>query len=139
MERRKRSLVERARAAFRVKQHPGSSEEYGLKVYLPLPEDHTARHLVGTLTCERGEWTFCYDSGYAEDATAPAISAFPDKGKIYRSRDLWPFFYVRLPPLEREDIKEIVQREGLKEKDKLRLLGFLSRRAITSPFEFELV
>jgi HipA-like protein len=135
-----RDQVSRFLRAFGAGGHPPapSDEPVELLVFVHPGAPGEARVLVGTLASQGERWSFKYDSRYATDPTAPAISAFPDKTRTYESPFLWPFFDVRLPPLEREDVREIVEREGLEEEDKLRLLGVLSRRAITSPYEFEL-
>lgn len=130
-----RTWVDRALGAFGVKRHEVVEEGHALRVLL---RQHGERRSVGILTTDGDEWTFAYDPAYIQDPDAPAISAFPDKTVSYRSKDLWPFFGVRLPSTERQDIREVMERRGLRESDKLQLLGALSRKAVTSPWEFEL-
>lgn len=91
--------------------------------------------LIGTLINDAGEYVFRYDAAYAERADYPALPAFPEKQREYRSRDLWPFFNVRLPPLDRADVKRLIRERNIEAGDTLRLLAELGRRTITTPYE----
>lgn len=138
IEERKRSLLDRVRMAFRIDgSAPAGERPRELLVFIRDPREPGRRQLIGRLTEGDEMWTFAYDASYAASDLAP-ISAFPDKHKSYQSEQLWPFFGVRIPPLEREDVRAVVDREGLNDHDKLGLLGALSKRAVTSPYEFEL-
>lgn len=136
----KKSWKELFLRAFGASRHEASSDgPLELRIYLHVPRPHAdERVLVGSLRSTGDVWRFEYDEKYADDPARPPISAFPDKTRTYEAERLWPFFDVRLPPLEREDVRAIVEEHNLEERDKLRLLGFLSRRAVTSPYEFEL-
>lgn len=81
---------------------------------------------------------FRYDPIFAQAQDATPISAFPDLDQEYRSEDLWPFFAVRLPPVEREDVKRALEQRHIPESDVLRLLAELSRRGVSSPYRFSL-
>ena len=48
------------------------------------------------------------------------------------------FFRVRLPPLEREDVKRTVTELGIAPDDEFALLAAVGRRTIASPYELEL-
>ena len=91
--------------------------------------------LVGTLLNEAGEYVFRYDADYAAHPEYPAITAFPEKQREYRSPNLWPFFDVRLPPLRRADVQHVIRERGIDEHDVLRLLGELGAKAVTTPYE----
>jgi HipA-like protein len=96
------------------------------------------RILVGSLTEEGREYVFRYAESFKRQQEIPPISAFPDVDEEYRSRQLWPFFSVRLPPLDRPDIEELLRERGLKKEDALALLAALARKPISTPFEFEM-
>ena len=68
----------------------------------------------------------------------PPISAFPELEEEYRARELWPFFAVRMPPLDRPDIQNLLRERGLKKDDALGVLGSLAQKPISTPFEFEM-
>ena len=91
--------------------------------------------LVGRLSCEQGEYVFRYDSGYV----GKPISAFPRMGQEYRSGRLWPFFAIRIPPLNREDVREEIANRSLREDQILEVLGSVAKVSVANPYEFELV
>jgi HipA-like protein len=93
---------------------------------------------VGTLTYEDDLWVFRYTDAFAAQDDIPPISAFPDKTKSYRSRQLWPFFHVRVPPQERDDVREAMQERGIQSSDTFGILAVLGGKTPTSPYEFEL-
>jgi len=112
-------------------QHaPGDSES--LNLFLPLDRDE--RILVGTLRREAEDFVFEYSTEFAKSGL-PTLPDFPRTGDVYRSPDLWPFFLVRLPPLDRPDVRAEIERMKLDSEDTLKILGRLGRAAITSPYE----
>src|SRR5689334_21281916 len=90
--------------------------------------------LVGTLSTEGGEYVFRYSDLFRARRDLPPIGAFPDRNQVYRSRELWPFFQVRLPPLDRPDVKQVVETRNLDKSDLMSLLPELGGRAVTSPY-----
>jgi HipA-like protein len=93
---------------------------------------------VGSLSEEDGQFVFRYSKAFKEQNSIPPISAFPEVGHEYREDGLWPFFLVRLPPTERQDVKQVIAERGLDESDVFELLGSLGSRSITTPYELEL-
>ena len=85
---------------------------------------------------------FRYEPGYEDEP----IIGFPDLNRIYRSTDLWPFFSVRIPPLDREDMRGYVDRKRMQwrkkgrdlDRDCLVQLGEFGRLSVTNPYELEL-
>lgn len=110
----------------------------GRKLEVRLIAENGTPVLVGFLSQEGDEFTFRYADSYAARERAVAISAFPDFREVYRSKVLWPFFSVRLPPLDRDDVQETVKARGLDTNDLLRLLAELSARVVSSPYELRL-
>jgi HipA-like protein len=104
-----------------------------VQVFGPTPDND--RTLIGELTNDAGEYVFRYHSRYAARDDYPALVAFPDKQREYRSRTLWPFFDVRLPPLDRADVQRLIRERNLDTGDTLRLLAELGHRTITNPYE----
>jgi HipA-like protein len=90
---------------------------------------------IGVLAKEGPEFVFKYAESFLQRTDLPSLSAFPDRTREYRSRHLWPFFAVRLPPLDREDIAEIVRAQALDPADPMALLAVLGRKTVTSPYE----
>lgn len=93
---------------------------------------------IGVLRKDGDEFVFSYDPSYMITPNAAPIAAFPELHKEYRSERLWPFFAVRLPPVEREDVRDAMRRRDIEDDDVFRLLGELSKRAVASPYRFAL-
>jgi len=121
----------------RLKAREGASRHH-VRVY--RRDSATERPLVGRLSMEKGTFVFRYERGYDGDP----ILDFPNVGQEYRSESLWPFFRLRLPPLDREDLRGIVARKRReyekrgRELDALTVLGEFARVSITNPYELEL-
>lgn len=107
------------------------SKEMTLEIYRQSADEN---YLVGRLWCEESEFVFRYDSDYRG---AP-ISAFPDTGREYRSEHLWPFFTVRIPPLDREDMRREIANQSLRDDHVIEILGSVARVSVTNPYEFKL-
>jgi len=124
---------------FRDRRGPGNGRsDLRLVVSVQLP--HGKRQLVGTHSQEDGEFVFRYDPSFVKAGGLPPISEFPQVDREYRSKDLWAFFEARLPPVDRKDIKELLEHgEGrIAPGDILRVLGRVSKRTIANPYELEL-
>lgn len=105
--------------------------EHKLEVYRHTPD---ARSLVGRLSWEQDEFVFRYAPEYGSEP----ISAFPRIDQEYRSRHLWPFFAVRIPPLDRDDMREEILKRSLQEDQIIEILGGVAKVSVTNPYEFEL-
>ena len=113
----------------------GTSEtpmEQTLEIYRQSADE---RFLVGRLSCEQGEFVFRYDPNYR----GKPISAFPNTEQEYRSRHLWPFFAIRIPPLDREDMRREIRNQSLREDQIIEILGSVAKVSVTNPYEFKLV
>ena len=108
-----------------------TSRNQTLEVYRQLAGDSS---LVGRLSCEEGQFVFRYDANYR----GKPISAFPDIIHVYRSEILWPFFAIRIPPLDREDMRREIASRSLREDQIIEMLGSVAKVSITNPYEFKL-
>ncbi len=114
---------------------PGSSDH--VLVVLQRVNDEDIE--IGVLAREDGTFVFSYIPTYLGRQQPRPISAFPSLSpEPYRSTELWPFFAVRIPPLDRDDVRELIEASELDPTDKIRLLAETSPRSITSPYVFEL-
>ena len=108
-----------------------------LEIYRDMLDGH-GRALVGRLfqegNDEHCEFVFRYDPNYHKEP----ISAFPDLGKEYRSEQLWPFFSARIPPIDREDVREAITALNINADQPIEILGKVARLSVTSPYEFQL-
>ena len=93
---------------------------------------------VGHLAFEAGMWTFAYDEDYKRRPDLRPIEGFDDIEKVYRSSVLFPFFAVRIPDVDREDVKRTLKQEQIKRPEISDLLRLFGRRVVSSP-AFELV
>ena len=100
---------------------PTKREEGQLRLYVRELDGDLI--LVGAVRREGAELVFEYDDSYVTRPDARPISAFPELGTVYRSHRLWPFFTVRMPPLDRQDVEVLEAVQRLDASDDLELLG----------------
>ncbi len=112
-----------------IKPDASAPQQKALEIYL---EKERGECLVGHLFHENSEFVFRYNADYN---SAP-IPAFPSLEDEYRSEDLWPFFAVRIPPLEREDVQREMSERHIEKDQIIDILGSLARFSVTSPYQF---
>ena len=83
------------------------------------------------------EFVFTYLPVFKELRLAP-LPGLPSDRAEHRSRDLFLFFQERIPELSRPEIRAWLDQAKIDESDQIRLLGLLSRRAVTDSFELRL-
>jgi HipA-like protein len=98
---------------------------------------YNATH-IGTLTYLQGEWTFEYSVMFKNQNKIKPLTDFPDKNKIYKSEELWPFFASRIPSVKRPSIKEILQKEKISQDNIVKLLERFGKQTATNPFELKI-
>jgi HipA-like protein len=106
-----------------------------LYLYLPIESELVP---VGVLSQEDKEFVFRYAQEFFSRTDLPALSAFPDRAREYRSPVLWPFFEVRLPPLDRPDVAAVIKARRIDPDDALALLATIGLKTLTTPYEFRL-
>ena len=89
---------------------------------------------VGTLSQTNEGYVFRYSEEF-QSLDLPPLPGFPDTQKEYKSRMLWPFFQVRVPPSTREDVARVVRKENINPDDLLEMLRVLGGHVATSPYE----
>lgn len=117
---------------------PRAGKAAGERIVVLLADGSGAERLVGFLSQEDDGFVFRYSKEFREDPRAVPISAFPDLEETYRAEKLWPFFAVRIPPSDRDDVRETMARRKLSEDEPLKLLASLARRVATSPYELRM-
>ena len=105
--------------------------ERSLEVYRRTPDRWC---LVGRLSWEQNEFVFRYDPDYGSEP----ISAFPRIDQEYRSKHLWPFFAVRIPPFDRDDMRREILNHSLQEDQVIEILGKVAKVSVANPYEFKL-
>ncbi|MBA3887741.1 MAG: HipA N-terminal domain-containing protein [Acidobacteria bacterium] len=93
---------------------------------------------VGYLEFDGRMWTFVYDEAYKRRSDLRPIEGFDELGRVYRSTVLFPFFAVRIPDADREDVKRRLAQEQVRDPEPTDLLRLFGRRVVSSP-AFELV
>lgn len=102
-------------------------EKLALKVMLDT-------QVIGTLTADKGEWTFSYSDEFRAQSEIKPIADFPDVKRQYRSRSLWPFFALRIPSPEQPAVREFIRNYPKHKPDEGILLKEFGKRTIANPF-----
>lgn len=89
---------------------------------------------VGTLRREGDEWVFEYSEAFCNQRMVTPIVDFPQVGREYRSKELWPFFALRIPSLTQAHVQRYLHSHGRAEADAADLMQQFGRRSIANPF-----
>ncbi len=103
--------------------------------YVPPGGTHVT---VGRLEFSDGMWTFRYDPEYKRRQDLRPLEGFNDLDREYRSGVLFPFFAIRIPDLDRSDVKRKLDEARVRDPDIADLLRIFGRRVVSSP-AFELL
>jgi len=90
--------------------------------------------IIATLHLSNGEWTFIYSETFKSQNKITPLIDFPDKHKIYKHNELWPFFLSRIPGLGQPEIQHILEKENINKNDEAALLKRFGYRTISNPF-----
>jgi hypothetical protein len=94
--------------------------------------------IVGHLEFDGRMWTFWYDDEYKERADLRPIEGFDDVDRVYQSSVLFPFFAVRVPDIDRDDVRRTLEAAHVRRPEVTDLLRMFGRRVVSSP-AFELL
>ena len=103
--------------------------------YVPPAGEHVT---VGQLEFLGGTWTFYYDDEYKKRRDLRPIEGFADLEKVYRSSVLFPFFAVRIPDVDRDDVRRKLAEEHVRDPEATDMLRVFGRSVVSSP-AFELL
>jgi len=90
--------------------------------------------IIGHLVRDDDGWTFYYDAEFREQKDIQPLADFPEMDRMYKSKELWPFFAARIPGLEQPAIRSTLIRENINPDDDARLLQRFGARSIANPF-----
>lgn len=90
--------------------------------------------VIGYLSCTNDEWSFVYSEEFRNQNKFHSIVGFSNLEEEYKSKDLWPFFRIRIPGLKQPAIMEIVKKENI-ENNEYELLKRFGRTSISNPYE----
>lgn len=94
-------------------------------------QDHGVK--VGHLCFDGKKWSFEYDGEYRSRDNLRPLEGFCEKSETYRSSHLFPFFEVRIPDLNRSDVKQKLGTSHASRFSKSELLRRFGRRVVSSP------
>lgn len=98
------------------------------------PPDGRPKVTVGHLRFQQGLWTFEYDAEFkAKREQFHPIEGFDRFDHVYQSRTLFPFFAVRIPDLDRPDVRQRLEADHLRDPEPTDLLRLFGRRVVSSP------
>jgi HipA-like protein len=107
----------------------------------PIPDDEKLAFkvmldslLVGTLRAEDGEWSFTYSDDFRSQSRVKPIVDFPSLNKEYRSRNLWPFFALRIPSPTQPAVRDFIRSQPHEKADEGILLKEFGARSVANPF-----
>ncbi|MDQ8191293.1 HipA N-terminal domain-containing protein [Roseibacillus persicicus] len=107
---------------------PGSSGPVGFILQLNELE-------VGRLLYSDGLWHFRYSEEFQKQDEFREITDFPAKDRVYTSKDLWPFFALRIPSLAQPRVKEWAQAQESEEAaNEASMLKYFGRVTAANPF-----
>lgn len=89
---------------------------------------------VGTLNFNDGEWIFQYSDSFKIQNDLLPIMDFPDKNKVYRADELWPYFAVRIPSIETPYVQKRIKKNRIDSNNILEMLTAFGHKTISSPF-----
>ena len=118
-----------------MRSKPSSKPARFILRYVPPAESIVT---VGELEFDGTMWTFSYADEYKQRRDLRPIEGFDEIGKVYRSSILFPFFAVRIPDIDREDVKRRLKEDRVSDPEPTDLLRIFGRRVVSSP-AFELV
>ena len=103
------------------------NEKIALKVMLgPLA--------IGTLRADYGQWVFAYSDEFRNQSEIQPIMDFPSVNKEYRSRNLWPFFALRIPSPAQPAVREFIRSQPEAKANEGILLKEFGARSAANPF-----
>lgn len=112
--------------------------------HILTPQHETARFdlrygdlVMGHLWLDEGVWHFAYTEEFRQQDQVKPLTDFPYLEKQYSSRELWPFFEVRIPSLEQPDVQRIIREHHLDEQNQVALLRLFGKKSIANPFILE--
>ena len=90
--------------------------------------------VIGFLEVEHSMWKFYYSEEFKSESELSHITGFPDLNKVYHSRNLWPFFKIRIPGLAQPRVKKTIKKANISENDEIAHLKRFGKKSISNPY-----
>lgn len=94
---------------------------------------------IGKLTLKEDKWKFCYSEAFKQQDNIQPIADFPQKGKVYTSEVLWPFFASRIPSTATPYVQRKVSKQKININNQKDMLQHFGERTINNPFVLEVI
>jgi len=93
--------------------------------------------MIGFLKLHDEVWTYEYSEDFKLQHDIQPLTDFPDMNKVYKSKDLLPYFLQRIPSLSQPKVKEVIKKEKIDTSSDVELLKRFGRKSITNPFKLQ--
>jgi HipA-like protein len=105
------------------------------------PKNETAKFelkykdlLIGILELSDDFWVFSYAEEFKNQNIIRPIVNFPNVNKVYKNKELYPFFVQRIPSLKQPKVQAEIKRQNIDATNEVALLKHFGSVVITNPF-----
>lgn len=91
--------------------------------------------LIGFLIYDKDKWIFKYSDEFKNQNVLKPITDFPDLNKVYESKELWPFFAIRIPAINQPYQLKKIKKANIDKNDAIGLLKVFGMKSINNPFK----
>lgn len=123
-------LINKLKSLWKSESHHSLISKSNQKTIFHLSFDDL---LIGVLAFHEGEWFFHYSTEFKSQKTLKPLVNFPSLDKTYTSKELWPFFRIRIPGLGQPKVKAIAKDIY----DEILLLKIFGKTTISNPFKLD--
>ena len=95
------------------------------------------RYLIGTLKFVDNEWSFYYSDWFKNQNEFRHLLEFPNKEKVYKTKELWPFFSNRIPSIKQPKMQVYLEKNANK-VNTVDLLDKFGTYSVNNPYKLEL-
>jgi len=92
---------------------------------------------IGSLKLEKGFWTFEYSDDFKSQSDIQLLTDFPDVDKVYKSKELLPFFMQRIPSMSQPKVQDVIRKEKIDKTNEAELLKRFGEKSISNPFKLQ--
>ncbi|MFY8186343.1 MAG: HipA N-terminal domain-containing protein [Flavobacterium sp.] len=94
-------------------------------------------HLIGKLKFVDDEWSFYYSDWFKNQNEFRHLLEFPNKEKVYKTKELWPFFSNRIPSIKQPKMQVYLEKNANK-VNTVDLLEKFGTYSVNNPYKLEL-
>ncbi len=91
---------------------------------------------IGQLSYDGNEgWTFEYSDWFKTQVELQPLFEFPNVNKIYKSKELWPFFGSRIPSEKQPKVQEYIEAHPSDKGNLAKLLAVFGNSSVNNPYK----